>query len=315
MGPNLKYLAKMTGLTAVLAIFVHVLVSGAVAAYASWYFTNRLPDVQKFAEGPKVPSLVSGLIGLTVPNNGIMAVGSSFTFGYPHDEKFAFPQSLGAYNLGVVGLGLNGVHDWLICAMQQRHLRSRTLIVEIPLINDMNWVPSNIDRARIVGCPNTQYGSFFRFVLANPIGTGWASFLFDHYRQIAPQDAISIAKAPAGYFASRANFQRAKDVLRTNIKTTYDAARLISDDVILFVTPIYLPGLEQASADRAAVTEQFNEAQKFCREAAGDHCLDVASLVTDPRNFFNLTHFNGVGSRALAALIAKHIGEEGTKRR
>lgn len=311
MRSGFRYLARMTALVVLLATCFHFVTGAAVSAYASLYFTRRLPDVRMFGEGRQVPVLVSSLIGSAIPQNAVVAAGSSFTFGYPYDERFAFAAELNAVNLGVVGLGLAGIHDWLICAMIARGLRARALIIEIPLVNEMSWLPHQTpENAKLNSCPSTKTESLLLFALTHPIGTGWSALLFDRYRLTVPPSRVSIAKAPAGYFASASDLRKVEGILQENIKTLYVAARMVSDNVIMFVTPIYVDGLTQADADRAAVGEQFDRAQEFCRDAAGDNCLDLSLLIRNPDNFYNLTHFNGTGAKALAALIAPKISQQ-----
>ncbi len=75
----------------------------------------------------------------------------------------------------------------------------------------------------------------------------------------------------------------------------------------MFVTPIYLDGLAKAEVNREVVAEQLARAQEFCREAAGNNCLDLSSISGNVNNFANLTHFNGTGAKALADLIGPRI--------
>ena len=90
----------MTFFVVFLMTCFHFVTAAAVSADAPAYFTGRLPDVQMFGDGRQVPVLVSSLMGSALPQLAVVAAGSSFIFGIPYDEGFAFAAEANAVNLG-----------------------------------------------------------------------------------------------------------------------------------------------------------------------------------------------------------------------
>jgi hypothetical protein len=66
-------------------------------------------------------------------------------------------------------------------------------------------------------------------------------------------------------------------------------------------------GLERSGADRKAVADQFFEAQRLCRQLAGDRCIDLSEFIQHSENFINLTHTNAIGSKALGDIVARRL--------
>lgn len=312
MDDGFKYLAKMAALIVAFFGLMHVGWSATVAAYANFYYQTRIYDVSRFGVGRDYPLLVSAYVGSHVRPDVVTAIGSSFTFGYAFDEQYTFTAALNranipSVNVSAIGYGISGIID-TICDIKNRDLRVRNLVIEIPLINELGWLLGGPGSPKIEpNCKRIEPQSLFWIVLNRFKGVGWARFLFDPYRGSAPYERPHvIGKVPEGYFVNASQFEKLKPLLTHNLDALFATAKGSAENVIFFVTPVYMSGVAVAGGDATAVRSQFEFAESFCKEA-GRNCVDASKLIENPDNFSNITHFNGTGGKALADLIAPRI--------
>lgn len=74
----------------------------------------------------------------------------------------------------------------------------------------------------------------------------------------------------------------------------------------MFVTPVFYAGVTRVGRDADTVRAQFEAVQALCVKIAGTNCLDTSPLIAE-KNFANITHFNSIGAKTLADLIALKI--------
>lgn len=307
-------MAKSAALVAAFIAWIHLTFSVGGALYAWSTYSKRMFDVRLFPDNAAIPTLVGAYMHSVVRADDVIAIGSSFTFGHPTRESATYTSELTrrgipAVNLGVNGLGMIGIRDWLLCPLQKRDIKVRAVIVEIPLVNEMSWLPKVPKDQRHFGpCPITKDVTLTGFFLRRLMGTSLIRFLFDPYAKYdppAPPPNAKFEKPPPGYLATLGEFENAAPEFRDNILAIYKSALQISDNVLMFITPVYLEGLSES--DRSSVSEQLKVAHEFCREAAGGNCLDTSGLIGSIGNFYNLTHMNGTGAKALAAIVARQF--------
>ena len=315
IGADFKYLAKMVALVAVLAGALHIVVTAAAATFSRFYYQERLFDLRApGVPSAEIPRIIGGYIGSMVDERVVVTVGSSLTFGHPFTEKWTMAGNLNrmgiqTVNLGVTALGLQGISHWVLCEMQSRNIKARAVVLEIPLINEMSWLPHQATEAARTGpCPSKNTGGLFRVFVERLYGIDWVPILRDRYRNVNPPDYPNLERrVPDGYFATSDAFKKVIPVFRENIALMYAQAKSISDNVILFVSPVYLEGLAGRTDQEASVREQFAGVLKMCQEIAGSNCVDTTPLTAHELNFYNLSHINGNGAKALANLIAPKI--------
>lgn len=296
------------------ALWLHVVASFAVAAYTQYYYQDRMFDVRRYpGGGATLVPLTGGYMASMVTRDDNVLLGSSFSFAVPFDVN----ETVGAIlrhrgirirNVSVIGLGVTGMND-IACAMVVRQLKARTLIIEIPWINEVSYLSQFPAAPPVRKCaPSESSSSMFHFALTHPIGLGWLNFLFDPYRGKASPEKVALSPIPKGYYATLDDFARIKPALRKQLAALYHRAKSISPNVLLFVTPVYLDGVARVASEyHASVGHQFSSVQDFCKKLAAENCIDTTSLTGNPDYFANMTHFKQRGSEALAALIARRL--------
>lgn len=314
MANNFRYLARMTTLVVALMGIFHVLTTAAATTFAHFYFHERIFDIRMSSvPTAEFPRMIGSYIESMVDDRVVVTVGSSVTFGFPFAEQWTMAGSLNrmgidTVNLGVTALGVQGISHWVLCEMQSRHTKARAVILEIPLINEMSWLPKQTYAAARTGeCPGKNTGSMFRVFLGKLYGIDWLRILKKNYQINHPGRPQLEDRVPDDYFATSDEFKKVVPVFRENIALMYAQARSVSDNVVLFVSPVYLDGLSGRTDREDSVRTQFLGVTEMCREIAGIKCVDTSPLTKDDCNFYNLAHLNGFGSKALADLIAPQI--------
>ena len=205
IGTDFMYFAKITALVVALVGALHVVVTAAAATFSRFYYQERLFDLRApGVSSAEIPRIIGGYIGSMVDDRVVVTVGSSLTFGHPFTEKWTMAGNLNrmgiqTVNLGVTALGLQGISHWVLCEMQSRNIKARAVVLEIPLINEMSWLPHQAPEAARTGpCPSKNIGGLFRIFVERLYGIDWLPILRDRYRNVDPPDCPSSRKARAG---------------------------------------------------------------------------------------------------------------------
>lgn len=302
--PMLRYLLYSALFAIGAAACAHVAVS-AFAAYVIGTFNQRIFDVRTF-DSPVFPSLIGGYIESQQPLGGL-AVGSSFTYGYPYAEDLTFPAVAGVTNVSVLSGDLAMSYHAALCEMKARGIRAKSLILEVPLVNDI-YSLVHYNRRPMV-CDETVRKSLFAFALGKPIGLGWYDKFADTSTLRERGKDIQIIDVAPGYFASRSDFERVRQELRDRMQANYDLAKEVADEAFLFITPVYVPGIAEAGDDPQKVREQFQFAQAACSEIAGDRCLPTDDFLDRRDLYFNLTHLNADGAQVFGELARQALDD------
>ncbi|MCB1468001.1 MAG: hypothetical protein KDK08_12870 [Rhizobiaceae bacterium] len=285
---------------------MHLLFSAA-AAYTMASYEQRIFDVRQFPDHCDHSTLVGAYLESREATGKTVVAGSSFAFGYPFASELSFPAYMTEkpINASVIGIGLSGITSNTINEIKERGLRPSRLIVEIPLINEVGA----LIRPRTSGktCSDLGKRSLLRYALASPVSLQWYSLLTDPYRGAVASGPISIAPVPDDYFATTDQFEQAKRDLRTNIEAAFASASAVADNAFLFVTPVYVPGVDQAGRDGESIRRQFDFAQSACVEVAGDRCIMTDHMLDNPAYFTNITHIGPDGAAYLADIIEASV--------
>lgn len=119
----------------VAAGLTHVAVS-VTAAYVMSGCGRRIFNVQAFQKQDHFSALVGGYLDANPAST--VTVGSSFSFGYPFPAEMTLSSGLpDTVNASVVGAGLDTINISILCEMKARSIRPRTIILEVPLINEV----------------------------------------------------------------------------------------------------------------------------------------------------------------------------------
>lgn len=277
----------------------------AAAAYAMANYGERIFNVRLFPEATDFPPLVGGF--LAANQSATVVVGSSFSFGYPFPATMTISSGLkDTINASVVGAGLEVINTSILCEMAAREIRPKTIVLEVPLINELSRIATG--SIGPLACPvDGNHPSLLGFALRYPAGTQWFKLLNDPFSDDRDRK-LAINQARDGYFITKEQFEDAKAPLASRISETYGRARALADDVYMFITPIYVPGVASAGDDPEKVQEQYDFAAALCREIAGPNCIDTRSMLREPSYYSNITHLNGAGAAYFRSHVAQAIG-------
>jgi hypothetical protein len=311
---RLKELASTCALSLLFAAAIHLLWSAVVSTGAEIYYSARIYDVTRFGSQNILSvqaKLVDAYVAPHVHRNVATAVGSSFTFGYSFDERYTFTAALNrrqihSVNVSVIGYTVSGIYQTL-CSVQNREIAVDTLIVEIPLINEIGGLARDYPNHRKMECYPIETASLFWMVLWSPRGIAWSHFLFDPYSGSAPYGTANVSKVPNDYFVSPGDFNKIKPDYLANLADLVHKSDQAAQRALFFVTPVFMSGVEKAGANEESVRKQYDLTQQYCRELAGDRCITTDRMLDDPTLFSNITHLNGKGADILADLVASKI--------
>lgn len=302
---------KMKRILFSLAIFgaglvaTHVAIAGAVVVAASMLFPARIYNAQNFPDSFRRWELVGAYLSAKVTPESSIAVGSSLTFGTPWMAEAAFPSKAGLLNVSVVGGSLESARTWTFCEMQERTIRAKRIVLEVPLVNELAWMgaPARPSVPFDAPCPTWAHPDLFNIALDRPIGAGWARALTDDSQMIESARPIAIVTVDDNYFLRSDRFEEVKQELAGRIAETARMASTVADEVYLFISPAYIPGIAEAGQDAEAVRRQFDFAQSVCEDVAGSRCIDSGPLLDDRAAYHNITHLSPDGHSKMAALV------------
>jgi hypothetical protein len=292
----------------------HIAWSTTVAGLMHAVNDHRVPNVRKVENsGTRWEDLTSAFV--TQAHGGarrdgkpfMLFIGSSVTWGHPWQEQAIFTrgvaQRLGDWrvgNLSIVGVGTRGLTDFATCALGEQ-LRPDLLVVEIPLVNLVASATSDARHApRVCARPGQGAEDYWQLVVRRPHGTSWMA-LFATEQWLARKDEeLQTGPVPPGYFADRRTFAEVEAPFAAELRRFLEAVSRMGARVVVHVSPIYTAGVAEAGGDTGAVEYQIDLADRICREFAQLTCLDTRVFSGRRELFYNLTHLNQRGHRAMA---------------
>jgi hypothetical protein len=273
------------------ALLAHAVFSAAVAAAMYWGYPHRIYDVRRWHHATDYGELINAF--LAQRRSDLVFAGSSVTFGYPWQESVIFSRVVGrGTNVSVIGLSLAGIHNLILCNMEDKH--PRQLVIEIPVVAAVRYPDTRFQ------CERSATSRYYSFAVRHPVGTGWFPFLWDNEAYPKPDEPIKVFAVPDDYFVS--TFDR--DNFAYQINRTLDKARTVAETVYVLPSPVYLPGVAQVGHDAKAMRDQLDFAVTTCRKVSGVVCLDPSKFYDEPAYFTNMTHLNQRGHRAMGEWLA-----------
>lgn len=300
------------------AALAHLVFSAVVALAAQRGYPERIFDVRRISDGPH-GELVGAYLASQRPDQiDTLFVGSSFTFGYPWSDEVTFASLYGkavgerVLNVSIVGANTEDLCEDVLSELNGAGMTPGSIVIEFPLINETKQLLLPEDGQAMATIPRqTDSGigeaphSLFSFVLRRPLGVDWIRLLWSPYARSQPERNVSITRVPDDYFASSDDFERIKEELTARMRTVLTMAAGVTENVYLFVTPVYLEGVERAGSDKANIERQLRYAQAECRRLAGEKCIDTMNLAAESGSYYNLTHLNKRGHADFAALLSR----------
>ena len=249
----------------------------------------------------------------------IVFAGSSVMYGYPWDERFVFTHLFAeqkpaskVINASIVAADIKGVNDGIVCSALGNRIRFDAVVIEVPVVNTTSHLvqsrKSGHRAAPLQQCGADQDDStYFELAVRHPRGIGWLRFLWNSEARETVESTIRTGPVPRDYFATAADFEAIRQDYADRIRETLTNAQQMAEVVYAFPSPIYLGGLEEIGEDEPGIRHQLQTAVDSCASVPGVRCLDTAAIWMNRSYFFNLTHLNQAGHRAVADLLAAEI--------
>ena len=292
----------------------HLAWSAAFAGLLHLLHDHRVPNVRKVENvGTRWEDLASAFVAQAqgaARQDGkpfMLFLGSSVTWGHPWQEPVIFTREVATRlpgwqvsNLSIVGVGTRGLTDFATCALDGRH-RPDLLVVEIPLVNMVASAASDARFApRACAHPGQGAEGYWSLVVRRPFGTFWTSLFATEQLLPRPDETLQTGRVPPGYFSDRSAFAAIEPLFAAELRRFLGEVSRMGTRVVVHVSPIYTPGVGEVGGDRDAVEHQVDLANRICREFAQLTCLDTRAFSGRRELFYNLTHLNQRGHRAMA---------------
>lgn len=319
----MRRLALTLASVAVFGLIAHGVWSATVALLLSRFYDHRLINIVKikpldnFWEEISLAFVDEVVTAARNQNKrSLIFVGSSLTYGYPWQEPVIFSRIFAAKkpnlrvgNLSYIGADMGGQLDWTTCAFKGR-LNPDYLIVEIPLVNSTYVLrPDKEASRRRCTTSSDDILSYWNVALTYPLGTGWVSLLWDEESYVKPEEDLRIAKLPDTYFATKEKFEAIRPVFNSLVAEYVESVSKMGKHVFVFVSPIYTNGIAEAGGEQDAVEIQMRAAYDVCKMNKKVECIDPSAFGLRREHFYNLTHLNQRGHRALGEWFALHIAQ------
>ncbi len=311
-------------LSTILAVVVfigctHFLWSSLVSLCLTHFYAGRVLNVTKLQNINKDAidflGSYSESFALREPNKkSILVVGSSVTYGYPWQENVVFSsllqKKLNKYivgNLSVIGTSILGIVDPPFCIRAPENLPD-IVIAEIPLVNSVSATAAG-NYYNDLACPLERKGQL-QTVFSRPWGSEWVRLLWDEESYYKPDSDLMVSVVSKGYFKSSSEFEGLENKYVGELREYFDAISKFGRSVWVYVSPVYIGGIE-SEALREAVKYQINLSYEMCEKYKKLVCINVSPLNSQRELFYNLTHLNQRGHRAMAQWFEEILVRQG----
>jgi hypothetical protein len=299
----------------------HLAWSAGVVALLHGFYEHRIPNVRKFPNaGAEWEDFTSAFAIASAARSraggrpGVMFLGSSMTWGYPWQEPVIFSKLTAraapdwtVSNLSVIGAGILTLGQISHCALGDKQRQPDVLVVEIPLVNAVSQVRGHGNSPQPCHRSGSDVPGEWRLALMRPLGVGWLMLLWDEEAYDKPDEPLQVARVPDTYFADQRAFAPIEAAFADQLRAFLTRMSSRGGKVYVYVSPIYTPAIDEAGGDRRSVEHQIELAYRICQEVQGVVCLDTRPFGTQKDLFYNLTHLNQRGHRALADWFVRQI--------
>jgi len=305
------------------AALAHVATSVLAAAALRELYPHRIYDVRKWSDDAVASFRLVGsfLNENAVPQDRpvIVFAGSSVTFGYRFPEQVTFArlfadrhQDARVLNVSIIAADVSAVNDWIVCAARRNDVHVDTLVIELPVVNTLTYLVKGQQSGHapppLSVCERSDRDpGYLRLALTAFRGTGWLGFFWTRTPLLGSDGPVQIERVPKGSFAGAPDFDTVRRPFAEQIATTLRNAAIVGRRVYAFPSPVFAAGLDQIGEDSAALRAQLNAALDACRSVASIGCIDPSALYDESRYFYNFTHLNHAGHRAMADLVSAHV--------
>lgn len=305
----------------IFALLTHLLWSAVIIGFLNHYYSHRLINIRKIENaGMQWENMSSAFVNSVLESAehekkpATIFVGSSVTYGYPWQERIIFSRVTAeklknsrVANLSVIGMGIGGLIDFVTCPLFGSR-KPAILIVEIPLVNSIAGIVPNQERKRRQ-CADYSVGGmgYWQLVASRPYGLGWISLLWDEESYEKHEEDIVITPLPSTYFATAERFESIRSQYEIELTEYLDSVATMGEKVLVYVSPVYTLGIGSAGGEQSAVEHQIQFTFDLCRKNGKVICLDSSPFGARRDFFYNLTHLNQRGHKAMAEWFEQQI--------
>ncbi len=148
-------------------------------------------------------------------------------------------------------------------------------------------------------------------VFARAWGVAWLRFLWDDEAYFKPDEELKVPRVPKNYFSTKTEFEVFEKKYIEGLNIYFDYVSRLGGNVFVYVSPIHTPVIEEAGGDQAGVEYQINLSYETCKRHGKVICLDASPFNKRRELFYNLTHLNQRGHRAMAQWFEEIIVRQG----
>jgi hypothetical protein len=327
----MKFLANrmisFIALAALVAVLTHALWTGIIVEYMRTVNPDRLPQIPKLKKFEDRIGLIAAYFEEHSKGADKIAViaGSSLSMGYSMaaDKTYAArirdPIETRGYrliNMSVMALSPEGIVSWIGCPLYKLGRKVDLAIIEMPIVNHNTNILAKLKQKDENGesvlksmtfptlekCPDNPIGSnsYYSYFWHRPYGVQWIPLLWDEFRQFNKDEAINLTPLPQEWLPNTDHYAEIRGKVLRDRADTVTIYKQIAKDIVVFNSPLYIPGLTQLGFDRINMMQQFKDGIAFCQSKAQVHCIDTSSLINRSSIFRDVAHL-GVNGHAFFA--------------
>lgn len=302
-------------------LLAHFLWSAIVVGLLNSYYSHRLINILKSEDtGTQWEEMTSAFVNSVLKsaekdkNPVTLFIGSSVTYGYPWQEQVIFSRVVAerlsdwkVANLSVIGVGVSELTAYVTCPLTGPR-KPAIVIAEIPLVNSIGEKkPGYARKGQQCAAHSSGDIGYWQLVASRPYGLGWISLLWDEESYEKHEENIVISPVPPGYFATAERFESIRSQYEIELTSYLDSVSTMGDKVLVYVSPVYTLGIGSAGGEQSAVEHQIQFTYDICRKHGKVICLDSSPFGARRDFFFNLTHLNQRGHKAMAEWFEQQI--------
>lgn len=323
----------------VAVVLSHLFYAFALTAHSSATFKERGPNIRDIEfEPPEEDGSLFGFPARSITreagetllgayaqrvfgqkkDTNILFVGSSLTYGYALRQDASLGAVMGQLldgeaaiaNYSIIGGSMNQL-TLFMCRLGELETKPDLLIVEIPIFNDLAQGRSDVVRDCRTEDPS-PYISEFEFFLKNPWGVQAVPRMLPHFPDRDGSTVIPNTRIPSTYKMTAEDVRRMNVIYADRTQAMINAAKQVSDNVIVFGAPLYRPAFEEANLVDSL--ELFDDIWSEICDESGVIChLPSSGLQSSRENFYNISHLNREGAQDLSielVTLARDVGIE-----
>ena len=342
---SIKRFLQVVGLALATVLCTHILLSLALVYLTATNFDVRGPNLRNFDFNMNPPETNATFQFLqpqrsfedslelysaylrnrwsgTSEAQRVLFLGSSVTWGYPMQASASLPGSYQALvgsehviaSAAIIGGGLHRTMQ-IGCAIATAP-QAGMVYLEIPVQNEVdNLLRNNQKYSVFRGSDECEELSargdttYLDYFLRTPFGLSMLSRVQPQYPHVTGAAHMHFVTIPDSYLYTVDEIDEVKREAIVGLDAAFAATQSVGDKVVAFVSPVYLDGYSELDINPDYLRHYADIAMRACRRHDDIICLNTLDLFAgDVEMFYNVTHLNRSGTRALADFLHAATG-------